>query len=66
MASLVLNGDIMVKKVYFGLLVNTHILVYCPIVSSKSIFISRVETLDIGNIPLTRWCKRNIKIQLYP
>ena len=51
-----LNGDIVVQKGYFGLLGNTHILVYYPIVSSLKIDIYRFETLDMCNIPLTRLC----------
>ena len=37
MAYLDLNGNIVVQKGYFGLMGNTRILVYYPIISSRSI-----------------------------
>ena len=52
-----INGDIMVQKGYVGLLGNTIFLVYYPIVSYKNIYVYRVETLDMVNIPLTHWCQ---------
>ena len=66
MTSSALNGDIMVQKGYFELLGNTHILVYHPIVLSQKIEVYRVETLDMGEIPLTHWCQWNMQMQLSP
>ena len=60
------NGYVMAQKGYFGVLGNTHILVYYPIVSSQKIEVYMVETLDVGKIQLTHWCQCNIKIKLYP
>ena len=56
----------MVQKGYFELLGNTHILVYHPIVLSQKIEVYRVETLDMGEIPLTHWCQWNMQMQLSP
>ena len=47
MASSGLNGDIMVQKGYFGLLVNNSILIHYPLISSQRINVYRVETTDI-------------------
>ena len=61
-----LNVDIVVKKGYFGLLGNTRLLVHYPIVSSQKIEVYRVETVDMGKIPLTRCFQWNMKIQSSP
>ena len=66
MASSALNVYIMVQNRYFALLGNTHNLVYYPIVSYQNIKVYRVETMDMGKIPLTYWCRWNMQIQLYP
>ena len=66
MAPLALNGYIIIKKGYLGILGNTHTLVYYPIVSSWKMEVYRVETLDMGKIPLTHWHQYNMKTQLYP
>ena len=44
------NWDIIFHEIYFGLLGNTHILVYYPRVSSQKIEVYRVETMDMVNI----------------
>ena len=48
MESSALNGDIVVKRGYFGLLGNGHILVYYPLISYQRINVYRVETMDMG------------------
>ena len=52
-----LNKDIVVQKGHFELLGNTHNLVYYPTISPQKKEVYRVETLDMGNIPLTHWCQ---------
>ena len=49
----------MLQMGFFGLLGNTHILVYYPILPSRKIEVYGVETMDMGKIPLNHWCQWN-------
>ena len=53
----------MFQKVYFGIFGDTYILVYYPLVSYQRKEFYRVETMDMGNIPLKQWRQWNILLQ---
>ena len=56
----------MLQMGFFGLLGNTHILVYYPITSSQNIEVYKFDTMDMGKITLAHWCQWNMQMQTYP
>ena len=59
----VFNGDIIVRKGVFWTIGEHLYLVYYPIISYQLIKVYRVERMDIGKIPQTRWRQWNMQMQ---
>ena len=63
MASLALNGGIMLQNVYTKLLGNIHVLVLYPIIYSSGICGIEGRNNGHGKIPLKQWCQWNLQPQ---